>query len=411
MTRPVDVAVVGGGIVGAAIGCQLARRGVAVTVVDKGDGPAEGSTGASSSIVRCRYTDGQVVRLALDGQSAYRNWSEFTGLAEPSSSYVTTGVVWLFDEPADRVAADAKRLTECGVAVSVVDPAGLQDRYPALSACVSPFDLTGETDHVCRNGEAFLVEDEGGYADPAGACADLLEAARRAGAEIRFRAPVADVMRSGDRVTGVRLASGEQIGAGLVVNAAGPWCNRLNEAAGVHHRWTLQPTRIQTLYRDLPGDLAPLPIVAEGSAGVYLRPDARGTRILFGSVLPEDEDEVVGDPDDFPRHADAAFRELKIHGLHHRLPALEHRGTLAGIAGLYTINREDVHPIVGPSGVDGFWLANGFSGHGFKLAPMIGAMVARALTGERHPFDTDVPMSLFSIDREPIVVATKNVLA
>ena len=109
--------------------------------------------------------------------------------------------------------------------------------------------------------------------------------------------------------------------------------------------------------------------------------------------------------------ADAAFRDLKIHGLHHRIPALPHRGGVTGIAGLYTINRTDVHPVVGPSGVDGYWLANGLSGHGFKLAPMIGSMVAQALTGERAPFDTDVPMSLLAVDREPIDVAAKSVLA
>jgi glycine/D-amino acid oxidase-like deaminating enzyme len=84
---------------------------------------------------------------------------------------------------------------------------------------------------------------------------------------------------------------------------------------------------------------------------------------------------------------------------------------VTGIAGLYTINRTDVHPVVGPSGVDGYWLANGLSGHGFKLAPMIGSMVAQALTGERAPFDTDVPMSLLAVDREPIEVAAKSVLA
>ena len=75
------------------------------------------------------------------------------------------------------------------------------------------------------------------------------------------------------------------------------------------------------------------------------------------------------------------------------------------------MNRQDVHPIVGPSGVDGFWLANGFSGHGFKLAPMIGSMVGQALTGVGMPFDTGVPIEVFAVDRQPIGVATKNVLA
>ena len=91
-------------------------------------------------------------------------------------------------------------------------------------------------------------------------------------------------------------------------------------------------------------------------------------------MLAEDEEEVV-DPDDYRRNADAAFRDTKIHGLHHRLPELPHRGGLSGIAGLYTINRQDVHPVLGPTELKG--VANGFSGHGFKLAPMIGSMIAK----------------------------------
>ena len=57
------------------------------------------------------------------------------------------------------------------------------------------------------------------------------------------------------------------------------------------------------------------------------------------------------------------------------------------------------------------WLANGFSGHGFKLAPAIGSMLAQALTGEKGDFDTEIPLSFLAVDREPIGVASKNVLA
>ncbi len=78
---------------------------------------------------------------------------------------------------------------------------------------------------------------------------------------------------------------------------------------------------------------------------------------------------------------------------------------------MYTINRQDVHPIIGPTPIDGFVIVNGFSGHGFKESPMVGSMLAQWLTGERASFDTDVPMAFYSIDREPIVTADKNVLA
>ena len=145
--------------------------------------------------------------------------------------------------------------------------------------------------------------------------------------------------------------------------------------------------------------------------GIYFRPESAGQQIMVGSVTAEDEQEIIADPDNFKRVPDADFTQMKLAAFHHRIPSLEPRGQVTGIAGLYTINREDVHPILGPSGVDGFWVANGFSGHGFKLAPAIGSMVAQAISGERTDFDTDVPFDFFSAEREPIDVSVKSVLA
>ncbi len=108
---------------------------------------------------------------------------------------------------------------------------------------------------------------------------------------------------------------------------------------------------------------------------------------------------------------DAGFAERMLASFHHRVPGLEPKGQISGVAGLYTINREDVHPIVGPTSVDGFWVANGFSGHGFKLAPAIGSMVAAAVVGDVTGFDVQVPIEFFAADREPIQMDVKNVLA
>ena len=412
MTRTADVVVVGAGIIGASIAYQLLRHGAGTVVaLDKGAGPAEGSTGASSSICRCRYTHPEVVRLAFHGQEAYGNWADFTGLESPRSGLQRVGVLWMMGETQERVGADADKLTGQGVEAATIGPGAVTELFPALSTCGAPFDMTGEIDHICRPAEAFLYESQGGYADPVGANQDLIDATRRRGGSIEFDSLVTGVTKKGDRVTGVRLADGSEIAAGLVVNAAGPWCNRLNAMAGADLRWTLTPTRIQTVYRSWPSDLGPIPVGADASTGIYFRPESGGQQILIGSVLAEDEEEVVEDPDRFKRVPDPGFTEMKLAAFHHRVPALEARGHVSGVAGLYTINREDVHPVVGPSGVDSFWVANGFSGHGFKLAPSVGSMVAQAVTGTSIEFDTDVPMGFLAVDREPIDLAVKHVLA
>jgi len=411
MTAGADVVVVGAGIIGSSISYQLARHRIEVIAVDKGEGPAEGSTGASSSICRCRYTNPEVVRLALYGQKALGDWSRFTGLAETRSHLHRVGVIWIMGENREKVERDAAQLLAQGVDAETLGPEDVTRLFPAVSNCAEPLDMSGDVDHVCRPGEAFLYEPGGGYADPVGANQDLIEATRARGSDVRFKSQVVDVLREGERVTGVKLADGTSISADLVINAAGPWCNVLNGIAGADIRWTLTPTRIQTVYRPWPESLGQLPIGLDVTTGTYFRPESAGQQIMVGSVTAEDEQEIIADPDNFKRVPDADFTQLKLAAFHHRIPSLEPRGQVTGIAGLYTINREDVHPIVGPSGVDGFWVANGFSGHGFKLAPAIGSMVAQAISGERIEFDTDIPIDFFSVDREPIDVSVKSVLA
>ena len=116
MTRTAEVVVVGSGIIGASIAYQLARHGVSnVIALDKGKGPSEGSTGASSSVIRCKYSNPPVVRLAFHGQESYGNWKEFTGLTEPRSGLQQLGVLWMMGHSASDVEADAAMLVSQGV--------------------------------------------------------------------------------------------------------------------------------------------------------------------------------------------------------------------------------------------------------------------------------------------------------
>lgn len=410
--RTADVVIIGGGIMGMSIAYQVARRSsLSVVVLEKGAGLGEGSTGGSSAITRQRYTKAESVRIARDGNVVWRNWTEYTGLPDPVGRFHDIGVLWMMNESVAEVAADRDRLRAEGVDAVMVDAAELKNLYPGLSACMVRFDLTGDVEHECADGDAFLIERDTGFFDATGALLDVATAAAGAGVDIRMRSEVVDVNVEGARARGVNLADGSSIDAGLVINAAGPWCNRINAMAGLDLDWSLVPTRIQVLYRALPAEVPrPIPVVGDAAGGVYFRPEAGGGQIILGSILEEDEIETA-DPDSYNVSADRSFIDLKIHALHHRIPSLTYVGVPGGMASLYTVNRQDVLPIVGPTSIDGFAVVNGFSGHGFKESQMIGSMMAQWITGERADFDTDVPISFFAVDRDPVDIGDHTVLA
>ncbi|HSM02255.1 MAG TPA: FAD-dependent oxidoreductase [Acidimicrobiia bacterium] len=415
MSDTADVVIIGAGIVGLSIAHQISRRDSRpIVILEKAPNVAEGSTGASSAILRQRYTHTEAILVARDGLRCHRDWAAYTGLEEPRAEFDRSGVLWMMAETREKVEHDRDRMISLGIDAARFDADDVHREFPALSTCNEPFDLTGETGHECVEHDSFLYEADSGFFDPVSAAQDVREAVRRAGVDIRFNTKVAAIRTAGGRVEGVDLADGSSIDAPVVVNAAGPWAPRVAEMAGLEWKWTIRPIRAQVIYREWPRDVVPgpLPVVGDSSSGIYLRPEASGQQILLGSVLHEDEQEVVEDPDSFNNNLDAWFRDTKIHALHHRIPSLPHRGQITGLAGMYTMNVEDVHPIVGPTSIEGFIVANGFSGHGFKESPAVGSMIARDLTGApADEWDTEAPMGFFSIDRDPIALADTTVLA
>jgi len=413
MAETADVVVIGAGIIGMSAAFQIARRARArVIVLEKGVGPGEGSTGASSAVCRFRYSHPEIVQLAKDGIGAYQSWPDFLGMAAPHARFHNIGVVWLSAER-EWAVREAARLEGLGIAADALDDAALGDAFPDLSPCIVPPDLVGGEAHECQGGAMHLFERDGGYMDPVDALQDLIAAARARGVEVRFSTRAEDIVVEGGAVTGVRLADGGEIACGAAVMAAGPWCLPFLDRHGLGQRWPLEPTRIQIAHIDRPAALkGVLPVCLDMAGGIYFRPQNRGAQIILGSVLEEDETERVPAPDDYARYADDDFIRAKLHALQHRLRLPKICGPIRGYSGLYTINRADMHPIVGPTPVAGLHVANGCSGHGFKLAPAIGALLARHVTGLAAPdFDTAMDPAFLAYDRAPIRLAAMNVLA
>jgi sarcosine oxidase subunit beta len=357
-----EVVVIGGGIMGATVLWELARRGVPALMLESGRVARE-STGKSAAIVRMHYSNAAVVRMALRGREALSMLHERFGCAPV---YHRTGWLFLIDE-ADADVARANR--------------AMQIEQGSFSDVIAPPDLASAVPGIRDEGIALgILEEESGFADPVATTLAYVDAARREGATAREGSRVTRIEAEGGRVTGV-VADGGRIACDRVVLAAGAWSRAL--AAGLDVDLPLTITREQDVVFDT-APQAPVPLAVSDQADrIYFRPlvEAGPSRMLAGRGFPK-EYEIV-EPDGYdPTVSDAYAAGLRA-DVAGRIPRMEAMRAVEGRVGLYAVT-PDWHPFLGPvEGVDGLVLATGGSGHCFKLGPAIGEMVVAEMMGER----------------------------
>jgi sarcosine oxidase subunit beta len=195
---------------------------------------------------------------------------------------------------------------------------------------------------------------------------------------------VTGIVQAGGRVTGVATTHGD-LSAPIIVNCAGPWGARVARMAGLDI--PLNACRVQVSFFKRPaGEEAPHPVVVDFINATYFRSETGGLT-LVGLVDPEEANAVVN-PDRYNEGVDTDFILDTGERLVRRYPAMERSDSAGGYAALYDIT-PDWHPIIDePVPGSGFFLCCGSSGHGFKLGPAVGRMVAeRVLRDDKPLFD------------------------
>ena len=240
--------------------------------------------------------------------------------------------------------------------------------------------------------ELAAWEPDSGYADAYLAVTAFSKAARSLGVDLLQETEVTGLRFSADRITGVETTLG-LLEAPLVVNTAGAWGSRIAAMAGVEI--PVNACRVQVAFFRLEtADESQMPVVADFLNACYFRPEV-GNLTLAGVIDPAEAEAIV-DPDLYSQTIDYSFQAAVGEKLCNRLPAMSQSRADRGYASLYAVT-PDWHPIVDELIPEsGFYVCTGFSGHGFKLGPAVGVMVADLLTGESEPeFDSE----LFSLDR------------
>lgn len=372
-----DVVVVGAGITGTSVAFQLARRGLSVALVEKRF-IAAGSTGKSSAIIREHYSNEITVRMALYSLHVFQNFAEVTGGGD--AGFVRTGFAILV-EGKDRSGLE--------------ENVGMQRRLGVNTNVLTPDELTTLDPGIAgTNTAAIAYEPESGYADPAATTSSYVEAARRAGAQILQGTRVTGIEMTSGRVAAVETTSG-RIAAGAVVNCTNAWAAEIGKM--VHTDIPVHASRHQVATFQRPRSHSTAHIgAADFINQIYYRPE--GTSLtLVGSIDPAEADEHV-DADHYNESSDYRFIEDAAQRIRNRYPYMEQALSKGGWSGIYGVT-PDWHPVIdeAPAG-SGVFVAAGFSGHGFKLGPAVGLMVADMVTRSSAPTD-GLERSLFRLAR------------
>jgi sarcosine oxidase subunit beta len=368
VTDTADIVIVGAGVQGASLAFHLARRGARVVVVERG-AVAAGATGRSSGFVRMHYDFLPDALLAWRSFPYFRDWRDVVGHGDPS--FVRTGFVQVVPPRLEAaLRANVAMQQAAGVATRLATCAEFERLVPGIDA---------------TDVGVVAYEPDSGYADPSGTAAGFIAAARAHGARLLQGSMVDAVTTNADRVTGVAMAAGARVSAPIVVDAAGAWAPVL--ARGVGLPVPVQPWRHDTGYFGLPpGRSADFPIVLDNAGQVYFR--SEGADLVLVGL--ESGSQVGGSPDRPLGSVTQAAIDTMSARLVRRLPWMQ-AGTFRTAHGGQDGITPDERPILGPAGPDGFWLACGFSGTGFKTAPAIGASLAEWILDGR-PTTVDIAM-------------------
>ena len=359
-----DVIIIGGAMIGSSVAWWTARNPDftgRILVVERDPTYEFASTSHTNSCIRQQFGTELNIRISQFGAEFIKGFKGFMDDPEaPEIPLQAFGYLYLADTPEfAEVLRDNQRIqTALGAGTRILTRDQIAEAWPFYNL-----------DGVILGSHNPVDE---GYFDGGTIFDWFRKKARALGVEY-VKGEVTGIVRDGNRVAGVTLASGGLIGAGVVVNASGPRANVTAKMAGLHV--PVEPRRRYTFIFDaaepLPKDL---PLTIDPS-GVHMRTDGR----YYMAGCPPDDDPAV-DFDDFAM--DHGIWEAKVWpAIANRVPAFERVKVINSWAGHYAYNTLDQNAVVGPHPeVGNFIFANGFSGHGLQQAPAMGRGVSELIT-------------------------------
>ncbi len=373
-----DAIVIGAGVIGSSVAYHLARFGAKrVLVLDRTQIGA-GTTSQSSGILRTHYSVIENVELALASWQVFNNFAEY--LDDPEA---------------------ASGLVKCGYLIAAPDGAKLEPLRAALAAQRTKGITVQELDAhqatallpIARFDDAALIgyEPEAGFADAYLTATSFARAARRLGVKIIEGAEVHQLLHENGHVIGVETSRG-RFDSRTIISTQNIWARDIESWTGIPTPVSAERHSVLALEGPAPYTFK-MPVYKDlGSPGMLYCRSYGGKQMLVsegivGETLPEPDNEQGDISMDYIVEVGSQVAE--------RFPSYETAGIASSWTGVYDVT-PDWNPVLGRlNDMKGLVVGYGFSGHGFKLSPGIGRVLAQEALGLK----TDVPLSPYSLER------------
>jgi glycine/D-amino acid oxidase-like deaminating enzyme len=379
-----DVIVTGGGIMGCATAYHLmkADQRLRVAILEKDPTYARASTTLSDGNIRVQFNLKENIQISQYGLQVIETFADdmAVGDEKPEIAYRRQGDLFLYDNDGIGAAKLGFELQQdLGCDVLWLSPAEIKERYPQIT-----------TDKIA----AGTLGSNEGTMDPHAVLQAYKKKAISLGAEY-LQAEVASLTAVNGVIDGVKLAGGQRIRGGVVVNSAGPWLPLLARSVGI--LLPIEPVKRQVFVLQTHNgqeDMQPLIVFP---SGLYLIQEHKG-QFYCGKSLADDPVTAT----DFSWHQ-SLFETQLWPELVEYIPSFDRLKVVSGWAGLYAVNTFDGNAILGEwPEMSGLYIIGGFSGHGFQQAFAVGRYIAELILGQK-PF---LDLTLFSpqriLDNQPV---------
>ena len=374
--------IIGGGISGVSVAWHLAKKGAKDIVVLESEYLSYGATGRCGAGIRQQWSTKANVLLAKKSIEFFENAQDLLDYDDDiefkQEGYLIVGT----DEEEDRAFKENVKLQQSlGVPAEFLTPKEAKEIVPHLN-------LDGVTSATyCKTD---------GHLNPFKMTDAFYKAAKRLGVSFFTHTKVNDITVKNGKIESVQTTKGT-IEADVVINAAGGFAQDIGEMAGVEIPVKSQNREILVTE---PIEKIQGPMVISFSRNIYCQQTPHGAFIMGR-----------GDDRDFSQsmHSTHQFLEAMAKTATRLLPPIGQLRVIRQWAGLYNFSPDSQPIISGSKDVEGFYMACGFSGHGFMLAPMTGQIIREMVLGEPSSVDTE-SLSLARFEKGAAKTMEQNVV-